>query len=102
MQKIETPEEYSVFRFDGVSMSGVFTGCLLDAERVTEKLDWREDDAGTGMPTELLTLAEIRQQISGEQLVTVVELGPLSGTVLQCGNYGHDDWWVVGELAGYA
>lgn len=93
MKKIDNPDSYTIHEFDGVEVSGVYRGTLTCMVRANDELSWHDG--------KFLTLAEIAKQLNGAPLITVIVDRPLSGEILQYGNYG-DEWWQVGELDGYA
>lgn len=108
MKKIDNPDDYIINAFDGVTVSTVYTGGFDCLKRTV--LVWREDEELGEMcfkPFYILTLSEIRDQICGKgedykrQMITIFINDPLNGAILQYGNYG-DEWWVVGDLDGYA
>lgn len=102
MKRIDNPDEYEVCKFDGVTAAKVYAGPLT--ELMEEELQWRTDDELTeafGFEAEVLTLAEIWDQVD-KPIVTVIIEGPFSGVILQAGNYSDNSWWEVGNLSGYA
>lgn len=108
MKKIDNPSEYEICEFDSVEDCGVYTGGLARLKRVNDKLKWRVDKDIASMcecDGKVLTLTEIVDQLQkqryGNGIITTILISPLSGYVLQHGNYG-DEWWEVGTLDGYA
>lgn len=104
MKRIEHPEDWEVCEFDGVSATGVYVGTMDALYRVNDRLKWRVDEEGSIMcydPYRVLTLKEIQEQIP-HRLITVIDNGPMHGEIYQCGNYSGNDWWIIGELDGYA
>ncbi len=101
MKRIENPEGYTVCEFDGVSGTGVYLGGLDELTRINDWLTWREDSERQDMVCKELTLAEISKQCWAYGLITVIVNEPLSGKILQYGNYG-DKWYQIGETCGYA
>ena len=108
MKKIDNPSEYEICEFDGVTNCGVYVGGLANLARVNGNLQWRMDKDIAEMCEcggKVLTLTEIVDQLQehryGHGIITVIIISPLSGSVLQHGNYG-DEWWEVGTLNGYA
>ena len=103
MKKIKNPEKYEVSRFDGVRAAAIYKGPLTELNLITDELKWRTDidkSRAVGFSVNVLTLKEIVEQ-TGNLFITIIEEGPLSGCVLQYGNYG-DSWWQIGDLDGYA
>ena len=109
MEKIKKPNEYVVCQFDGVCASAVYVGGLTFLKGVTDRLKWRVDEECSqicAVDYKILTLNEIVDQLKnlygGEApMITVIEEQPISGRILQYGNYG-DEWWQIGETGGYA
>lgn len=108
MVRIDNPKEYLVYKFDGVTASAVYVGGLTDLKKA-DTLTWHEDKEASkmcGIPTYVLTLDEIRERLQNQYggsspLITVIIDNPLSGWIIQYGNYG-DEWWKIGETGGYA
>lgn len=102
-RKIQNPGLYEVAGFDGSGAATVYQGGLHHLERTI--LCWRSDLSHERIM--VLNLDEIRNQICGtgedykRKIITIFQDGPLSGTILQYGNYG-DEWFIIGETAGYA
>lgn len=109
MNKIDKPEEYVVCQFDGVCASAVYVGGLTYLKAATDRLRWRVDEECSEMCAvdyKILTLKEICEQLTNlyggtTPMITVIEEQPMSGIILQYGNYG-DEWWQIGETGGYA
>ena len=103
MRCIEHPERFNVYYFDGVSAAGVYAGPLARMRSVTDKLNWREDKdfAEYGDHVKVLTLSEIREQLPGYAMLTVIIEEPLKGGIYQTGNYSDGKWYEVGETCGY-
>ena len=110
MTKIEKPEEYIICEFDGVGAAHVYTGSFRNLVSANKMLVWREDEELGEMcykPYKLLTLKEVANQIGNlyggkyKPMITVFIETPLNGIILQYGNHG-DEWWNIGEMAGYA
>ena len=105
MERIDNPSEVEVFLFDGVAAAGVYVGTMDCLCSVRDHLKWRDDAEmtdGFGEPVKVLTLAEIKAQLSDYALVTVIVDGMLSGVIYRVGNYSDGAWYQIGELAGYA
>ena len=105
MKRIDKPDELEIFEFDGVCAAGVYVGMLTQLKCVTHKLVWRQDDSFAdefSAGVNVLTLAEISEQLSRYGLITVIVNGPMSGAIYQSGNYSGADWYQIGELDGYA
>ncbi len=106
MKKIENPDGFIVAEFDGVTDCGIYLGGLARLKRVNKDLKWRIDKDLAVMcecDGKILTLSEIAEQLKGRGygVITVITISPLSGIVLQFGNYG-EEWWEIGKLDGYA
>ena len=109
MKKIEKPEEYEICRFDGICVATVYVGSYSNLKPLSDKLSWREDEERGELcykPFQVLTLSEIVEKatnIYGGKcpMLTIFVESPLSGYILQYGNYG-DEWWQTGDLDGYA
>lgn len=108
MKKIDNPDNYLICESDSVFEVGVYVNGLSELVRVNDRLKWRVDKDIADMcecDGKVLTLTEIVNQLQeyryGNGIITIIIMSPLSGEVLQHGNYG-DSWWVVGELYGYA
>lgn len=108
MEQIKNPAEYEVCLFDGLMSSAVYTGSFDNLNRVSYKLSWHEksDDDYWYKPLFYLTLDEIKDQLKNlyggtAPRITIFIERPMSGVVLQYGNYG-DSWWEIGKLNGYA
>lgn len=107
MKKIDNPDHFTICEWDSVNSCGVYLGGLDRLVRVNNALDWRVDQETKEFcecDGKVLTLKEIADQLSdeyGANIITVIIISPLSGSVLQYGNYG-DEWWEVGTLNGYA
>ena len=115
MKFIETPEQLTVRRWDGVAAAGIYAGGLTCLRPV--ELKWRTESLyGVDLPGEpedpgeegrepetvqALTLAEIARQLKDEPLITVFVDDPFEAVVYQYGNYG-PSWVRLGVLAGYA
>lgn len=103
MKKIEHPEDVILCEFDGIESTTVYIGGFMYLERVNDKLKWRLGEESTAMYLEqykTLSLKEIAEQLDA-RIITIFEEGALNGTIYQYGNYG-DEWWEIGEFAGYA
>jgi len=108
-RKIEHPEDYELCTFDGVTAATVYIGGFANLKLANGSLKWRIDKAMGEQcynPYNVLTLKEIQTQLSNQYgghcpMITIFMESPLSGAILQYGNYG-DDWWQVGSLMGYA
>ena len=109
MHRIDKPEEYTICQFDSTCSSAVYVGGLTFLKGVTDKLRWKVDEECSKMCAvdyKILTLSEIKDQLTNlyggtTPMITVIEEQPLSGRILQYGNYG-DEWWQIGETGGYA
>ena len=103
MERIEKPDEFTVCRFDGVTVTGVYVGTTDCLRCVNDRLKWRKEviEELSDEPTEMLTLAEIEKQLK-HHIVTVIINGPMHGEIYQCGNYSAREWWKIGDLDGYA
>ena len=102
MEKIENPGEFVVCKFDGVDVASVYRNGFDDLKLL--RMKWRCNEKLSkelGFEYHYLTLNEIVDQLGRCGIITVFIEGPLSGEILQWGNYG-DSWFRVGELAGYA
>lgn len=105
MEEIKNPSDVEIFLFDGVSAAGVYVGTMDCLCSVRDILKWRNDAEMTdafGEPVKVLTLAEIKEQLSNYALVTVIVESAMSGVIYRVGNYSDNAWWQIGELAGYA
>lgn len=108
MTKIEHPENYIVCEFDGVTATTIYYGGMADLSKANSSFQWRYDTECSKMcfdPYKVLTLTEIanqaRNQNFNHDIITVIIDAPLSGNILQYGNYG-DEWWEIGTFSGYA
>ena len=105
MERIKNPSDVEIFLCDGVSAAGVYVGSMDCLCSVRDSLKWRNDAEmtdGFGEPVKVLTLAEIKEQLSNYALVTVIVESAMSGVIYRVGNYRDDSWWQIGELDGYA
>ena len=100
MKEIKYPESYEICRFDGIRSSAVYRGTFDALMPANGELTWRRETLENGDSFMVLTLKEIADQLPGS-MITVFCISPLSGIVLQYGNYGKS-WWEVGVLDGYA
>ena len=105
MRKFDRSFEVSLF--DGIGQTGVYVGTLTNLKNITDDLDWREGSETNiiGEHYKVLTLGEIEDQVDNKKLgylITVIHEEPLSGFILQVGNYSDLNWWKVGDLIGYA
>lgn len=104
MNIIENPKEHVICRFDGVNVATVYRGMLSCLVNASEDLKWRKEtpfnEFGIEEELEVLTLQEIKNQLKCPMITIIIE-GPLSGELLQYGNYG-DSWYSIGQLVGYA
>lgn len=98
MVRIDNPGEYELIRFDGCTAVTVYSGSF--GYLMKRDLKWREDPKCTEA-FGVLTLSEIWEQVSAPMVTVFIE-GPLSGKILQAGNYADNGWYEVGDLAGYA
>ena len=101
MKKIDHPEHYELIKFDGVSSSTVYCGSFDYLTPAPLKWRVREDYLEMLGYGEVLTLKEVAEQLKGTPIITVFYEEPLSGKILQWGNYG-DAWYEIGETSGYA
>lgn len=92
-----------IYEFDGTTAAGVYIGFLDRLVYVGNILKWNEEEVKEiGEKFTFLTLREIREQLEGAMIVTVIVNRPTSGAVYQCGNYKDNEWYKIGELNGYA
>ena len=91
-----------IYRFDGVTATGIYIGSLDDLRLVAVR--WRKDpEAGEyGINPDCLTLGEIAEQLEQYGLITVIVDSPLEGVIYQHGNYSDGEWYEIGQLCGYA
>ena len=109
MEKIQHPESYEICAFDGITASTVYKGSFSNLSCISRTLIWREDDEAGELcykPYKVLTLEEITKQMTNLYggkcpMLTIFNESPLSGSILQYGNYG-DSWYKIGDLNGYA
>lgn len=96
----EIKEDLELVEFDGIETTSVYIGFFDDLEKAD--LKWRKgNDEIWGDEMNVLRLSEIKEQLKGKGLITIFVNKPLSGYILQYGNYG-DSWWHIGTLSGYA
>lgn len=86
-------------KFDGVSVTTVYTGGFNSL--VKADIEWRKEHCEYMGDIECLRLSEIIEQLPYAPIITVFVDSPLSGQILQYGNYG-DSWYEIGETCGYA
>ena len=99
MKQIKDTNVFVICRFDGVDADHVYTGGFGDLQKA--ELKWNKEYIELmEMEVETLTLDEIREQL-GHTMITIFRDSPMSGTILQYGNYG-DSWWEIGTTCGYA
>jgi hypothetical protein len=116
LEKVDGKRE--LCRFDGVGSVTVYLGALggmmEKLEDVTDKVKWHKEYCEPlCMDIETVTFDELIEQfgryleLDGHkvqcQSITVVEQGPLGGTIYGTGNYPEETCFrVIGTLAGYA
>lgn len=91
-------EKALVYRVPGSLDVGVYLGSMDELEKVP--VCWHQDETG-----DYLTFEEIRKQIRQKTdypLITVIVNTPLHCAIYQCGNYAENEWWWLGDVAGYA
>lgn len=101
---MEVKEDIELCKFDGVEAVAVYSGGLTSLVKQDPK--WRKANEATckalGMNVEILKLSEIAEQLKDAFLITVIIDGPLSGRILQYGNYNDGKWYEIGQTCGYA
>ena len=102
MKRIE--ENVELMRNNTVDVVAVYLGGMAELANVTDMLPWRLDNSYCtvfGFPAELIKFSEIVEYLGKNKIITVINSGPLICEVYQYGNYG-DEWYKLGEIAGYA
>lgn len=100
MEKMrEIDGNIEIVRYDGIGSSTVYLGGL--SYLIKAELKWRTIDED-GLKFDILTLSEIVEQLGSNQIITIINEKPLSGSVWQYGNYSDGSWREIGKLEGYA
>lgn len=97
MKKIT--EDMELCRFDGVNATAVYVGSMTELQLAD--LEWRHEDCEYRGDIEVLKLSEIVDQLWEATIITVFINEPMSGTILQYGNYNDGCWWEIGKTDGY-
>lgn len=107
--EVKPSEDTRIYRFNGVEASSVLVGVAgFTIHDVSDSIEWELEQFPNGDQVEYLTLREISKRVketcrkhSYPEIITVINNGPLDGTLYQYGNHG-DNWELYGTTRGYA